>query len=78
MAPFFYKNSMIKVPMMSSVKYPVAQFDDHTLKAKVSSELSVVLLQIGVSRLRFRGDFLSPDHYGMPACKFPISASSIH
>lgn len=32
---FLYKNSVIKVPMMSSKKYPMAHFSDQTLKARV-------------------------------------------
>lgn len=49
MAPFLYKNSMIKVPMLSSKKYPVAHFSDQTLKAKVgqlqlSHNLSFVIM----------------------------------
>ncbi|CAO2596614.1 Plasma protease C1 inhibitor [Lemmus lemmus] len=34
-SPFLYKNSVIKVPMMSSKKYPMAHFSDQTLKARV-------------------------------------------
>ncbi|PNI44885.1 SERPING1 isoform 12, partial [Pan troglodytes] len=34
MEPFHFKNSVIKVPMMNSKKYPVAHFIDQTLKAK--------------------------------------------
>ncbi|XP_028618834.1 plasma protease C1 inhibitor [Grammomys surdaster] len=49
MAPFLYKNSLIKVPMMNSKKYPVAHFSDQTLKAKVgqlelSHNLSFVIM----------------------------------
>lgn len=49
MASFLYKNSMIKVPMLSSKKYPLALFNDHTLKAKVgqlqlSHNLSFVIM----------------------------------
>ncbi|XP_052038792.1 plasma protease C1 inhibitor [Apodemus sylvaticus] len=49
MAPFLYKNSLIKVPMISSKKYPVAHFIDQTLKAKVgqlqlSHNLSFVIM----------------------------------
>ncbi|KAL1786583.1 plasma protease C1 inhibitor [Sigmodon hispidus] len=48
-ASFLYKNSVIKVPMMSSKKYPVALFRDETLKAKVgqlqlSHNLSFVIM----------------------------------
>ncbi|KAF6334227.1 serpin family G member 1 [Rhinolophus ferrumequinum] len=32
--PFYHKSSVIKVPMMTSKKYPVAHFTDPTLKAK--------------------------------------------
>lgn len=47
--PFYYKGSMIKVPMMTSKKYPVAHFTDSTLKAKVgqlqlSHNMSFVIL----------------------------------
>uniref|UniRef100_A0A087WUD9 Serpin family G member 1 n=1 Tax=Homo sapiens TaxID=9606 RepID=A0A087WUD9_HUMAN len=49
MEPFHFKNSVIKVPMMNSKKYPVAHFIDQTLKAKVgqlqlSHNLSLVIL----------------------------------
>uniref|UniRef100_G3SNZ7 Serpin family G member 1 n=1 Tax=Loxodonta africana TaxID=9785 RepID=G3SNZ7_LOXAF len=49
MEPFHFKSSVIKVPMMSSKKYPVAHFIDPTLKAKVgwlqlSHNLSFVIL----------------------------------
>lgn len=49
MAPFRYKNSVIKVPMMSSKKYPMAHFSDQILKAKVgqlqlSHNLSFVIM----------------------------------
>ncbi|KAL2806077.1 plasma protease C1 inhibitor precursor [Daubentonia madagascariensis] len=49
MEPFYFKDSVIKVPMMTSKKYPVAHFIDPTLKAKVgqlqlSHNLSLVLL----------------------------------
>ncbi|CAH6788423.1 plasma protease C1 inhibitor [Phodopus roborovskii] len=48
-ASFRYKNSVIKVPMMSSKKYPMAHFSDQTLKAKVgqlqlSHNLSFVIM----------------------------------
>ncbi|XP_006875848.1 PREDICTED: plasma protease C1 inhibitor [Chrysochloris asiatica] len=47
--PFHFKSSVIKVPMMSSKKYPVAHFIDPTLKAKVgqlqlSHNLSLVII----------------------------------
>lgn len=47
--PFYRKSSVMKVPMMSSKKYPVAHFTDPTLKAKVgqlqlSHNLSLVIL----------------------------------
>ncbi|XP_066217628.1 plasma protease C1 inhibitor [Saccopteryx leptura] len=47
--PFHLKSSVIKVPMMTSKKYPVAHFNDQTLKAKVgqlqlSNNLSMVIL----------------------------------
>lgn len=45
MESFLYKNSVIKVPMLSSKKYPMAQFSDQTLKAKVSTWLTPTLLQ---------------------------------
>lgn len=46
---FYHKRSDLKVPMMISKKYPVAQFTDATLKAKVgqlqlSNNLSLVIL----------------------------------
>lgn len=49
MEPFHLKNSVIKVPMMSSKKYPVAHFTDSILKARVgqlqlSHNLSFVIL----------------------------------
>ncbi|XP_011818806.1 PREDICTED: plasma protease C1 inhibitor isoform X1 [Colobus angolensis palliatus] len=49
METFHFKNSIIKVPMMNSKKYPVAHFIDQTLKAKVgqlqlSHNLSLVIL----------------------------------
>uniref|UniRef100_A0A2K6BC47 Serpin family G member 1 n=1 Tax=Macaca nemestrina TaxID=9545 RepID=A0A2K6BC47_MACNE len=49
MDTFHFKNSVIKVPMMNSKKYPVAHFIDQTLKAKVgqlqlSHNLSLVIL----------------------------------
>lgn len=49
MASFLYKNTMIKVPMLSSKKYPMAHFSDQTLKAKVgqlqlSHNLSFVIM----------------------------------
>ncbi|KAM6158217.1 LOW QUALITY PROTEIN: plasma protease C1 inhibitor [Rhynchocyon petersi] len=49
MEPFRVKSSVIKVPMMSSKKYPVAHFTDPTLKAKVgrlelSHNLSFVIM----------------------------------
>uniref|UniRef100_A0A2K6A6Y3 Serpin family G member 1 n=1 Tax=Mandrillus leucophaeus TaxID=9568 RepID=A0A2K6A6Y3_MANLE len=49
METFHFKNSVIKVPMMNSKKYPVAHFIDQTLKAKVgqlqlSHNLSLVIL----------------------------------
>ncbi|XP_006900510.1 PREDICTED: plasma protease C1 inhibitor [Elephantulus edwardii] len=49
MEPFHFKSSVIKVPMMSSKKYPMAHFTDPTLKAKVgrlqlSHNLSFVIL----------------------------------
>ncbi|XP_007519632.1 plasma protease C1 inhibitor [Erinaceus europaeus] len=49
MQPFHYKSSEIKVPMMTSKKYPVAQFTDLTLKAKVgqlqlTNNLSLVIV----------------------------------
>ncbi|XP_008578155.1 PREDICTED: plasma protease C1 inhibitor [Galeopterus variegatus] len=49
MEPFHFKNSVVKVPMMYSKKYPVAHFTDPTLKAKVgqlqlSHNLSLVIL----------------------------------
>ncbi|KAL6064563.1 hypothetical protein STEG23_035986 [Scotinomys teguina] len=48
-APFLYKNSVIKVPVMSSKKYPMAHFSDQTLKARVgqiqlSHNLSFVIM----------------------------------
>ncbi|XP_059116809.1 plasma protease C1 inhibitor [Peromyscus eremicus] len=48
-ASFLYKNSVIKVPMMSSKKYPMAHFSDQTLKARVgqlqlSHNLSFVIM----------------------------------
>lgn len=39
------KSSVIKVPMMTSKKYPVAHFTDPVLKAKVSSHLFLLLFQ---------------------------------
>lgn len=47
--PFHLKSSVIKVPMMTSKKYPVAHFTDPILKAKVgqlqlSHNLSMVIL----------------------------------
>lgn len=47
--PFYHKSSVMKVPMMSSKKYPVAHFTDPTLKAKVgqlqlSHNLSLVIM----------------------------------
>ncbi|KAF6334223.1 serpin family G member 1 [Rhinolophus ferrumequinum] len=47
--PFYHKSSVIKVPMMTSKKYPVAHFTDPTLKAKVGQlqlthNLSLVIL----------------------------------
>lgn len=47
--PFHLKSSVIKVPMMTSKKYPVAHFNDPILKAKVgqlqlSHNLSMVIL----------------------------------
>lgn len=47
--PFHLKSSVIKVPMMTSKKYPVAHFTDSMLKAKVgqlqlSHNLSMVIL----------------------------------
>nr|KAF6438983.1 serpin family G member 1 [Molossus molossus] len=47
--PFHLKSSVIKVPMMTSKKYPVAHFTDPTLKAKVGQlqlthNLSMVIL----------------------------------
>lgn len=49
MEPFHLKNSVIKVPMMSSKKYPMAHFTDSILKARVgqlqlSHNLSFVIL----------------------------------
>ncbi|XP_014648333.1 PREDICTED: plasma protease C1 inhibitor [Ceratotherium simum simum] len=49
MEPFYVKSSVKKVHMMTSKKYPVAHFTDHTLKAKVgqlqlSHNLSLVIL----------------------------------
>lgn len=49
MESFLYKNSVIQVPMMSSKKYPMAHFNDQTLKAKVgqlqlSHNLSFVIM----------------------------------
>ncbi|XP_042638636.1 plasma protease C1 inhibitor [Orycteropus afer afer] len=49
MEPFHFKSSVIKVPMMTHKKYPVAHFTDPTLKAKVgwlqlSHNLSLVIL----------------------------------
>uniref|UniRef100_A0A8C6R5W2 Plasma protease C1 inhibitor n=1 Tax=Nannospalax galili TaxID=1026970 RepID=A0A8C6R5W2_NANGA len=49
MGSFHFKNSVIKVPMMSSKKYPMAHFNDQTLKAKVgqlqlSNNLSFVIM----------------------------------
>ncbi|XP_021532103.2 plasma protease C1 inhibitor [Aotus nancymaae] len=49
MEPFHFKNSIIKVLMMNSKKYPVAHFIDQTLKAKVgqlqlSHNMSLVIL----------------------------------
>ncbi|XP_053417431.1 plasma protease C1 inhibitor [Nycticebus coucang] len=49
MEPFYFKDSVRKVPMMNSKKYPMTHFIDPTLKAKVgqlqlSHNLSVVLL----------------------------------
>lgn len=46
---FYHKSSAIKVPMMTSKKYPVAHFTDPTLKAKVGQlqlnhNLSLVIL----------------------------------
>nr|KAF6325659.1 serpin family G member 1 [Myotis myotis] len=47
--PFYLKSSTIKVPMMTSKKYPVAHFTDPMLKAKVgqlqlSHNLSMVIM----------------------------------
>ncbi|EPQ19277.1 Plasma protease C1 inhibitor [Myotis brandtii] len=47
--PFYLKSSTIKVPMMTSKKYPVAHFTDPMLKAKVgqlqlSHNLSLVIM----------------------------------
>uniref|UniRef100_A0A8C8Z0Z8 Plasma protease C1 inhibitor n=1 Tax=Prolemur simus TaxID=1328070 RepID=A0A8C8Z0Z8_PROSS len=47
--PFYFQDSVIKVPMMTSKKYPVAHFVDPTLKAKVgqlqlSHNLTLVIL----------------------------------
>ncbi|XP_021049778.1 plasma protease C1 inhibitor [Mus pahari] len=58
--PFFYKNSAIKVPMMSSKKYPVAQFNDQTLKAKVgqlqlSHNLSFVIILPQIPKHQLKG-----------------------
>ncbi|XP_032139253.1 plasma protease C1 inhibitor isoform X1 [Sapajus apella] len=49
MEPFHFKNSIIKVLMMNSKKYPMAHFIDQTLKAKVgqlqlSHNMSLVIL----------------------------------
>ncbi|XP_012667911.1 plasma protease C1 inhibitor [Otolemur garnettii] len=49
MEPFYFKDSVRKVPMMNSKKYPMTHFIDPTLKAKVgqlqlSHNLSLVLL----------------------------------
>ncbi|XP_075401807.1 plasma protease C1 inhibitor [Tenrec ecaudatus] len=49
MQPFHSRSSVIKVPMMSSKKYPVAHFSDRTLKAQVgqlqlSHNLSLVIM----------------------------------
>ncbi|XP_036040878.1 plasma protease C1 inhibitor [Onychomys torridus] len=66
-ASFLYKNSVIKVPMMSSKKYPMAHFSDQTLKARVgqlqlSHNLSFVIMvpQSQKHRLEDMEEALSP------------------
>ncbi|XP_051022407.1 plasma protease C1 inhibitor [Acomys russatus] len=82
MASFLYKNSMIKVPMMSSKKYPMVHFSDQTLKAKVgqlqlSHNLSFVIMVPQSSKypLEDMEEALSPTVFKAVMKKLELSKS---
>ncbi|OBS78193.1 hypothetical protein A6R68_19419 [Neotoma lepida] len=79
-ASFLYKNSVIKVPMMSSKKYPMAHFIDQTLKARVgqlqlSHNLSFVIMvpQSQKHRLEDMEEALTPTVFKAVMKKLELS-----